>query len=75
MENLGSSDLKVSKLCIGCWQFNDGQMDGSKTWSGQSFEMSKSIIEKALELGVNFFDTAEVSEVAVDYFSAQDGWI
>ena len=59
---LAGCDLNVSRVCIGCWQFNDGQMDGSKTWNGQSYELSKSIVDKALEMGVNFFDTAEVSQ-------------
>ncbi|XP_067939018.1 aldo-keto reductase IolS-like [Watersipora subatra] len=58
-KSLGNSDLKVPALCVGCWQFNDNQMDGSKTWSGQSFETSQSIVNQALELGLNFFDTAE----------------
>lgn len=62
VSTLGDDALQVSKLCIGCWQFNDGEMDGSKTWSGQPYQTSKSIVDKALELGINFFDTAEVSQ-------------
>ena len=58
---VGTSDLKVPSLCVGCWQFNDNEMDGSRTWAGQTFEMSKSIVDRSLELGLNFFDTAEVS--------------
>ncbi|KAL5006744.1 hypothetical protein ScPMuIL_015550 [Solemya velum] len=49
--------LKVSKTCVGCWQFNDNK--GAGTWKAQSYEVSKAIVDKAFELGLNFFDTAE----------------
>lgn len=54
---LGTSDLQVSPICVGCWQFNGNQ--GDETWPAQPEHVSKSIVDKALELGVNFFDTAE----------------
>jgi len=50
---LGKSDLKVSVIGLGTWQF------GSEVWGGLGEEQAKPIIEKALELGINFFDTAE----------------
>jgi len=56
---LPNSDLKVSNVCIGTWQFNASEMTRDKTWQGQSIEESKAIVDKAIELGVNFFDTAE----------------
>ncbi|CAH1778405.1 unnamed protein product [Owenia fusiformis] len=55
--NLADSDLRVSGVCIGTWQFNDGVADN--TWDGQTYEVSKSIVDRALELGINFFDTAK----------------
>ncbi|XP_033120708.1 uncharacterized oxidoreductase YqkF-like [Anneissia japonica] len=54
---LGNSDLSVSPICLGCWQFNGGKAD--ETWPAQPIEVSQSIVNKAIELGVNFFDTAE----------------
>ncbi|XP_071952239.1 uncharacterized oxidoreductase YqkF-like [Antedon mediterranea] len=54
---LGSSDLNVSQICLGCWQFNGGKSD--ETWPAQSIKVSQSIVDKAIEMGVNFFDTAE----------------
>ncbi|XP_070565685.1 uncharacterized oxidoreductase YccK-like [Ptychodera flava] len=54
---LPGTDLNVSRICIGCWQFNADKSD--KTWPAQTEETSKAIVDKALELGVNFFDTAE----------------
>ena len=51
---LGSSGLKVSRICLGCMSFGLG-MD----WM-LAEEPSFAIIRKALELGINFFDTANV---------------
>lgn len=55
---LGNSDLEVSRICLGCMGFGDAG-GGMHTWTldeGHSHE----IIGRALELGVNFFDTAIV---------------
>lgn len=48
--NLGRSGLKVSKLCLGTMNF------GPQSTEAESFE----IMDKALELGLNYFDTANV---------------
>ena len=48
--NLGRTGLKVSRLCLGTMNF------GSYTNEKDSYE----IMDKALELGINFFDTANV---------------
>jgi aryl-alcohol dehydrogenase-like predicted oxidoreductase len=48
--NLGRSGLKVSRLCLGTMNF------GPETNQEDSF----AIMDKALELGINFFDTANV---------------
>ncbi len=48
--HLGRSGVKVSKLCLGTMNF------GPYTSEKDSFE----IMDKALELGINFFDTANV---------------
>jgi len=46
---LGRTGLKVSRLCLGTMNF------GSVTDEKESF----SIMDRALELGINFFDTAD----------------
>ena len=51
--SLGKRGPKVSAVGIGFWEV------GSRSWGG-SPEAAKSIVNKALELGINFFDTAEV---------------
>lgn len=53
---LGNSDLKVSKICLGCMGFGDPEK-GFHKWT-LGYEDSKKIIEHALASGINFFDTA-----------------
>lgn len=55
---LGNTGLDVSRLCLGCMSFGD-----AKQWIHQwvlDEERSRPIIKKALDLGINFFDTANV---------------
>lgn len=53
---LGNSDLQVSRLCVGCMSFGD---PGSNfhAWT-LSAEESEALVKRALDLGINFFDTA-----------------
>ena len=53
---LGNSDLKVSRICMGCMGFGDASK-GQHSWTLDE-ESSKEIIKRGLDLGVNFFDTA-----------------
>ena len=53
---LGDSDLKVSRICMGCMGFGDAH-HGQHAWTIDE-EHSREIIKGGLELGVNFFDTA-----------------
>ncbi|MBC5579986.1 aldo/keto reductase [Anaerofilum sp. BX8] len=53
---LGNSDLKVSRICMGCMGFGDPAR-GQHTWTVDE-KTSREIIRRGLELGVNFFDTA-----------------
>ncbi len=58
---LGSSGLKVSRICLGCMGFGDAQRWVHK-WVLDE-EHSRPVIQKALELGINFFDTANVYSI------------
>ncbi|MBO3841167.1 MAG: aldo/keto reductase [Candidatus Brockarchaeota archaeon] len=51
---LGSSGLKVSRVCLGCMSFGN-----AREWMVES-EEAKKVINRSLDLGVNFFDTANV---------------
>ena len=54
--SLGHSGLKVSRICLGCMTY--GVPDrGRHPWSLDE-EKSRPFIQRALELGINFFDTA-----------------
>ena len=53
---LGTTGMEVSRICLGCWSLG---LDSSskEEWSVGEAE-STEIIERAIELGVNFFDTS-----------------
>jgi 1-deoxyxylulose-5-phosphate synthase len=54
--NLGKTGLKVSRICLGCMSFGSTQ---SRKWILNE-EQSRPIIKKAVESGINFFDTANM---------------
>jgi aryl-alcohol dehydrogenase-like predicted oxidoreductase len=54
--NLGKTGLKVSRICLGCMSFGSPL---SRKWMLNE-EQSRPIIKKAVESGVNFFDTANM---------------
>jgi aryl-alcohol dehydrogenase-like predicted oxidoreductase len=55
---LGRTGLEVSRICLGCMSYGVPER-GIAPWSLNE-EESKPFIKKALELGINFFDTANV---------------
>jgi 1-deoxyxylulose-5-phosphate synthase len=55
---LGSSGLEVSRVCLGCMSYGEPGR-GSHPWSLDK-AASKPFIAKALDLGITFFDTANV---------------
>src|SRR4026209_1767294 len=58
---LGSTGMKVSRICLGCMGFGDAERWTHKWVLNE--ENSRPIIKKALELGINFFDTANVYSI------------
>ena len=55
-KNLGRTGLKVSELCLGCMSFGVPER-GDHGWTlGE--EESRPLIKQAVDLGINFFDTA-----------------
>ena len=53
---LGRSDLVVSRICLGCMGFGD-PAKGQHSWT-LDYERSAEVIQAALDVGINFFDTA-----------------
>ena len=53
--NFGNRGLRVSRLCLGCMSY------GSPSWRDWVLEegTSRPFFKRALELGINFFDTAD----------------
>src|SRR5262245_39609682 len=49
---LGRTSLPVSRLCLGAWQFGGD-------WGDFETREAQAVIRQALELGINFFDTAQ----------------
>ena len=54
--HLGSTDLIVSRICLGCMGFGDAN-NGQHRWTVDEAH-SREILRRALKLGINFFDTA-----------------
>lgn len=50
---LGKTDLQVSRICFGCWQLSP------RFWGDVPLERWEAALDRALELGVNFIDTAD----------------
>lgn len=55
---LGNTGLDVSRICLGCMSFGE-VVPGWHSWVLDE-EKARPIIRRALELGINFFDTANV---------------
>src|SRR5437016_11306997 len=53
--NLGKTGLKVSRICLGCMSYGLEE----RKW-GLNEEQGRPFIKRALELGINFFDTANM---------------
>jgi aryl-alcohol dehydrogenase (NADP+) len=59
--NLGHSGMKVSRLCLGMMTYGTSQW---RPWVLNEDE-SRPIIQRAVELGINFFDTADIYSMGV----------
>jgi aryl-alcohol dehydrogenase-like predicted oxidoreductase len=64
--NLGKTGLKVSRICLGCMSYGVAPAGllrpGSHAWVLNE-EQSQPFFKQALDLGINFFDTANVYSV------------
>ncbi|MFP2911629.1 aldo/keto reductase [Pyxidicoccus sp. 3LFB2] len=59
--NLGRTGLRVSRICLGCMSY------GTPTWRPWVLdeESSQPFFRRAVELGINFFDTADMYSLGV----------
>ena len=58
---LGNTGMKVSRICLGCMGFGNAERWIHKWVLNE--DASRPIIQKALEMGINFFDTANVYSI------------
>ena len=57
---LGNTGAEVSRICLGCMSFGaPGREHGDFPWA-RDFDDARSIFKKAVDLGINYFDTANV---------------
>lgn len=60
---LGNTGVDVSKICLGCMSFGTpGSENGVFPWA-RTFEDAKPIFKKAVDSGINYFDTANVYQM------------
>ncbi len=60
LRRLGKTNIKLSPLGLGCWQFSQDNGFAGKFWSNLSNDETLQIVRASLEGGVNWFDTAEL---------------
>ncbi len=56
---LGKTDIEISPIGLGCWQFSGGHGLVGRYWPVLARASVRAIVESSLEAGVNWFDTAE----------------
>jgi aryl-alcohol dehydrogenase-like predicted oxidoreductase len=59
MRKLGTSDIEITPIGLGCWQFSENKGPAGKFWDAVSPEDTAAIVKTALDGGINWFDTAE----------------
>ena len=59
LRRLGSSDLMISPIGLGCWQFSKGKGMTGRYWSALSDEQITEIVDCSIKGGINWFDSAE----------------
>ena len=57
---LGRTDIEVSPVGLGCWQFSQSRGLAGGYWPALPLETAREIVRASLDRGVTWFDTAEV---------------
>ena len=60
LRSLGHSDLMVTPIGLGCWQFSKRKNIAGRFWPNLEDDLINLIVKTSLEGGINWFDTAEV---------------
>tara|TARA_R110001599_G_scaffold99080_1_gene254164 strand:+ start:7097 stop:8098 length:1002 start_codon:yes stop_codon:yes gene_type:complete len=59
LRQLGQTDIMLSPIGLGTWQFSSGVGELGKYWPALTDETTRDVVKTAIENGVNWFDTAE----------------
>ena len=57
---LGKTDIEITPIGLGCWQFSQGSKGMSAVWDAVNQETINGIVDTALKGGISWFDTAEL---------------
>lgn len=57
---LGNTDIQISPIGLGCWQFSNGNGFVGKFWPDMEQRAINEVVRESLDGGINWFDTAEV---------------
>jgi 1-deoxyxylulose-5-phosphate synthase len=60
--NLGKTGLKVSRLCLGMMTYGTNQW---RDWVLEGDDSARPFVKRAIEAGINFFDTADIYSIGV----------
>lgn len=59
MRSLGQTEIKITPIGLGTWQFSEGQTIHGLMWTKIDQDETSEIVKAALDGGINWFDTAE----------------
>ena len=60
LRTLGHTNLRVTPVGLGCWQFSKQKNIAGKFWPTLEDKLIQNVVNLSLEGGINWFDTAEV---------------
>ncbi len=60
LRSMGKSDLMITPIGLGCWQFSKQQNMAGKFWPEMEDDLIEKMVRISLEGGINWFDTAEL---------------
>jgi aryl-alcohol dehydrogenase-like predicted oxidoreductase len=60
LRSLGRTEIKITPIGLGCWQFSKQNNMAGKFWPTLEDDLISKIVSLTLEGGINWFDTAEI---------------
>jgi len=59
LRHLGKTDIEITPIGLGCWQFAQGKTVGGQFWPSLDDETTDAIVQESIGGGINWFDSAE----------------